>query len=323
MGKIADISKWQGDVDWEKAAGELDLVILRASCGLNEDVKYERNVHECMKCGIPFGAYHYVMAGTADRARQEARLFVDTCKNREKEPAFWIADIEYEAQTETTTEPVCVAFLEELREQGCGKIGLYINRKLKWAGEAVELCDIMWIPHWGKNDGNVPADAYKPDEPHDIWQYTSKGRLAGVEGNVDLNLLTGTKPLAYFTGEDEETDDGEDGAEMGRPSAYVVTIGMYADREAAEKAMEKVTALGFDAGLMALYAEEGDDEPVGVEIGAGTWNVRSGPGTAYGILGIAREGEVYEATGDLAEGWVGILYKGERAWISQKGVADT
>ena len=29
MGKIADISKWQGDVEWEKAAGELDLVILR------------------------------------------------------------------------------------------------------------------------------------------------------------------------------------------------------------------------------------------------------------------------------------------------------
>lgn len=29
MGKIADISKWQGDVDWAAAAGELDLVILR------------------------------------------------------------------------------------------------------------------------------------------------------------------------------------------------------------------------------------------------------------------------------------------------------
>lgn len=29
MGKIADISKWQGDVDWEQAAGELDMVILQ------------------------------------------------------------------------------------------------------------------------------------------------------------------------------------------------------------------------------------------------------------------------------------------------------
>lgn len=29
MGKIADISKHQGRADWEQAAGELDMVILR------------------------------------------------------------------------------------------------------------------------------------------------------------------------------------------------------------------------------------------------------------------------------------------------------
>jgi len=65
MGKIADISKWQGNVNWSEAAKELDLVILRASCGTSEDTKYERNVNACIENGIPFGAYHYVKAGTA------------------------------------------------------------------------------------------------------------------------------------------------------------------------------------------------------------------------------------------------------------------
>ena len=42
---IADISKWQGNVDWETASKELEFVILRASCGLDSmDGKYLRNV---------------------------------------------------------------------------------------------------------------------------------------------------------------------------------------------------------------------------------------------------------------------------------------
>lgn len=211
MGKIADISKYQGNVDWAKARKELDFVILRASCGSAIDSKYLQNVSNC---GLPFGAYHYVKAGTAEAARTEARFFVDCVKQGEIQPCFYIADIEYEAQTKETTEAVCVAFLDELRALGCKKIGLYINTRYKWAGEAIDMCDIMWIPHWGKNDGNVPEDKYKSGNPHDLWQYTSKGVLAGVTGNVDLNQLTGTKPLSYFiTDAEEAAPDTLEGSE--------------------------------------------------------------------------------------------------------------
>ena len=81
---------------------------------------------------------------------------------------------------------------------------MYINRKYKWAGAAIDMCDIMWIPHWGHDDGEVPEPQYQPDYYCDIWQYTSAGRLAGVEGDVDLNMLLGKKPLEYFTGKDGE-----------------------------------------------------------------------------------------------------------------------
>ena len=199
MGKIADISKWQGNVDWQAAAKELDFTILRASCGTSEDTKYERNVNGCIENGIPFGAYHYVKAGTAEDAVKEAQTFLKVTAAKQRKPVFYIADIEYEAQTKTTTEKVCVAFLQTLRDAGCEKIGLYINTRYNWAGKAIDMCDIMWIPHWGKNDGSIPADQYKSSHPHDLWQYTSKGTLAGVKGNVDLNVLTGSKVLSYFT----------------------------------------------------------------------------------------------------------------------------
>ena len=194
--KIADISHYQGEIDWYAARQELDMAIFRASVGSNPDKRY---LDYTALCGIPYGAYHYVKAGTAEEAREEAQFFVKCANAAEKKPLFYIADIEYKAQTEQTTEEVCVAFLRELRALGCGKIGLYINTRYKWAGAAVTLCDIMWIPRWGKNDGNVPAERYEPPYPCDIWQYTSKGRIAGIKGDVDLDMLKGDKPLEWFT----------------------------------------------------------------------------------------------------------------------------
>ena len=74
--KIADVSKWQGAVNWKKAAKELSFVILRASCGSGMDSKFLENVEGCRKNGIPFGVYHYVMAGNANDACKEASYFV-------------------------------------------------------------------------------------------------------------------------------------------------------------------------------------------------------------------------------------------------------
>lgn len=225
---IADISKWQGNVDWSAASKELELAILRASCGQDTiDAKYLRNVEGCVQYNVPFGAYHYVKAGTAEEAKKEAQFFVLCANKAAKRPSFFIADIEYEAQTKETTEAVCTAFLSELRKQGCEKIGLYINTRYKWAGAAIDMCDIMWIPHWGKNDGNVPADESKPKYPHDIWQYTSKGRVSGISGNVDMNQLSGNKPLEYFTSStttaanESKTNDARGDSAMFTSSQFV------------------------------------------------------------------------------------------------------
>lgn len=184
--KIADISSYQGTIDWNKARKELEFIIFRASVGMKPDKNYETYTKEC---GVPYAAYHYVKAGTAEEAEKEAAFFVE-CANKAN-PVFYIADIEYDAQTKDTTETVCVAFLNKLKELGCGRIGMYINTRYKWAGKAIGMCDIMWIPHWGKNDGNVPEDKYKPTYPHHLWQYTSKGTVSGIKGNVDLDQMVG------------------------------------------------------------------------------------------------------------------------------------
>ena len=261
MKEIADISKWQGDVNWAKAATELELAILRASCGEGMDTKYLRNAEGCAQNNIPFGAYHYVKAGTAAQARKEAQFFVSCTKKAARQPSFFIADIEYEAQTKDATEAVCVAFLEELRAQGCGKIGLYINPRYKWAGAAIGMCDVMWIPHWGKNDGNVPEDKYKSSNPHDLWQYISKGTLAGVKGDVDLNLLMGSKPLEWFTetGTDEKKEDDKMGYDPQKVIDAVRTEVGYLEKASARDIDDKTANAGSNN--YTKYARDMDAIP--------------------------------------------------------------
>lgn len=210
--KIADISYHQGAIYWSDARKELSFVIFRASIGLEKDIRY---LDYTKNCGLPFGVYHYVKAGTAQDARQEARFFVECANKAQARPTIYFADIEFETHTQTTTEAVCVAFLDELRSLGCQRIGLYIGQtRYKWAGAALAMCDAVWIPRYGKNTGEVPSEQYYPKYPCDLWQYTSKGRIAGVDGNIDLDMIWGDRPLEWFTGALEETTKSKGSGSM-------------------------------------------------------------------------------------------------------------
>lgn len=213
--RIADISHYQGNIDWSKTRKELDYVIFRASVGSNADQKYLEYTRDC---GIPYGAYHYVKAGTAAEARKEARWFIECANKAAKKPLIYFADIEYETQTAATTEAVCVAFLEELRALGCKMVGLYIGQsRYKYAGKAIAMCDAVWIPRYGKNTGEVPTEEYYPKYPCDLWQYTSKGKVAGISGNVDLDTLWhGEGTLEWITGVQQE--DAQESKEEGSAS---------------------------------------------------------------------------------------------------------
>ena len=199
--RIADISEHQGKVDWNAARDALDFVIFRASIGRKADIMYLDNA---AGYGKPFAAYHYVKAGTAEEARQEARVFVECTNKAAAQPTVYYADIEFCLQTSETTEAVCVAFLTELRALGCRRVGLYIGHtRYRWAGAAIGLCDSIWIPTWGQNTGEIPPEKYYPKYPCDIWQFTSHGHVDGIGTRVDMDILWGEKPLEWFTGTKE------------------------------------------------------------------------------------------------------------------------
>lgn len=85
-------------------------------------------------------------------------------------------------------------------------------------GVNVERLDLVGIDEhivvlrlYGDNTGNI-ANSIKPAYICDVWQYTSRGSIGGINGNVDLNVITGDgKHLSWFL-------DGEDNTPAPEPT---------------------------------------------------------------------------------------------------------
>ncbi len=186
MSKIADLSHHQGTIDWTKASQELAFAILRVQDGSRIiDRQYENYVTGAKKHGVPFGNYAFTRFVNLSDARVEAR---DFWNRGDKAAKFWVADVE--VKTMGDMRAGAQAFIDELRWLGANKVGLYVGHHVHKQFQADKIkADFTWIPRYG---------GPKPDYPCDLWQYTETGRLAGVAGNVDLNRLAGSKPLAYF-----------------------------------------------------------------------------------------------------------------------------
>jgi Lyzozyme M1 (1,4-beta-N-acetylmuramidase) len=87
------------------------------------------------------------------------------------------------------------AYMNKLNELGIpdSKIVLYIANNLYASLNLnVSRAGSVWLPTYGANDGSIPTD-YKPSYPYDLWQYTSKGSIAGITGNVDMSTSPSTK----------------------------------------------------------------------------------------------------------------------------------
>lgn len=197
-GKIADVSKWQGKIDWTKAARELDFCILRAQYGDEKiDEKYLEYARGCEEMGIPYGAYSYCLFNDKETAREEARFFAERVKDTH--PLYLVLDLEPGGVKARDIRAEVSAYIAELRALGHARVGLYVaHHAYKAYNIDVAKADFVWIPRYGKNSGKPEK---RPSYPCDLWQFTSNGKVAGIKGRVDLNQLMDESRMAWFRGE--------------------------------------------------------------------------------------------------------------------------
>lgn len=191
MGYIVDISHHNGNIDWDVAASQLDLVIARVQDGTRViDRMYQKYVPAMKQRNVPFGNYAFCRFVSENDARVEAR---DFWNRGDKDALFWVADVELKTMGNMLAGTL--AFIDELRRLGAKKVGLYVGHHTYKEFQADKVnADFVWIPRYGGN---------KPAYPCDIWQYTETGNVPGI-GKCDINSLIGDKPLSWFVGAVQE-----------------------------------------------------------------------------------------------------------------------
>lgn len=202
---IIDVSKHQGVIDWNKVAPKLDFCMIKAS-GLSKDPRYDYNAKECMRLGVAFHAYHYLYSVSETAAKKEAKLFADSVKGTT--PLVYVLDMEYPSIQANKARKIAETFETELRRilGNDIRVAVYIGNHLykSWALNYSRY-DYVWIPRYKKNDDGKPT-GNKPNFYCDIWQYSSKGKIDGINGYVDLDILAGNKPMEYFTGKTNKNE---------------------------------------------------------------------------------------------------------------------
>lgn len=190
--KGVDISSFQGNISWEKVAKtDVKFAILRSTTKNGElDTKFWKNYNGAKTYGLDVSVYHFSYALTIDKAIYDAKNLIN--KLNGETPVIWL-DLEWAEQgklgknkvTEITT-----AFVKTCQENGY-ECNIYSNvdwyKNYYHADKLKELGCKFWIARYGTNDGFL-QNKYKPNVGEYIWQYTSKGEVAGINGDVDMNM---------------------------------------------------------------------------------------------------------------------------------------
>ena len=182
MLKGIDVSVWQGTIDWSKTKNEISFAILRAGYGNSvsqKDKKFEENYAACEKYGIPKGAYWFSYATTKEDAIREAKACIECLKGKKFEYPI-LFDIEHKTQTNTAiASAIITTFCDTLRAAGYYP-GLYTYYSFIK----------NYIPASVYNKYDIAIAHYASSTPwtqKTIWQYSSTGKVAGINGNVDMD----------------------------------------------------------------------------------------------------------------------------------------
>lgn len=186
-----DVSVWQGNIDWNKVkkAG-ISFAIIRIGYGhtsknnLVMDTKFTRNIKEAKKAGIKVGVYFYSHAKNITEAKEQALWVVKNLKGEKLDlgVAFdweiWSKFMSFKISFSDLND-IANSFLDTVKENGYEGLnyGSANYHKYIWNTPRYDT----WLA-WYTTNNTYEGKYY-------IWQATSSGKVPGISGRVDLNVL--------------------------------------------------------------------------------------------------------------------------------------
>lgn len=190
-----DVSAYQGEIDWEKVkASGIEFAIIRLGFRgygeegkLVEDEYAQENLKGATEAGLPIGAYFFSQALSIEEADEEIEYMLEILGDYELQMPIIL---DWEIPTDSArTANMDARTLTDIQNHYCSVMTekgyepmVYFN----WhqSSTLLYLSELEEYPFWlalYRDRMNYP---YKVE----MWQYTDKGQVPGIEGPVDLNI---------------------------------------------------------------------------------------------------------------------------------------
>lgn len=190
--KGIDVSKHNGSIDWNQVKGAgISFAMIRcgyrgsSSGALIVDPMFETNIKGATAAGLDVGVYFFSQAVDEAEAVEEASMVLELISGYNLQMPVFV-DVEKsngrgdEISKEERTA-VSKAFLSTIANSGYSA-GIYSNKL--WFENRIDAGSFGDYRIWMAQYVDIPTYGGR----YDIWQYTSKGSVPGISGNVDMNV---------------------------------------------------------------------------------------------------------------------------------------
>ena len=184
--KGIDVSKWNGDIDWNKVKSDgIDYVIIRGGFGNSSiDPKFKSHIEGASNAGLKVGVYWFSYATSVSKAKEEAAKCLSTIepyKDKISYPVFYdfeYASVDYAKKnginiTKNLSTEMADAFLTDIKNAGY-RTGIYTNKDFgdKYFESDLLYANNLWIAQYNQE--------CTYNKPYMMWQYTETGTINDI-----------------------------------------------------------------------------------------------------------------------------------------------
>jgi GH25 family lysozyme M1 (1,4-beta-N-acetylmuramidase) len=198
MVKSVDLSRWNGSVDFQKLKGCVSHVILKCIEKSGIEPSFEKNYSSAVGVKMTVDVYNFLYGGNVSDYIQSAGRVLSAIKGKNIN-RVWL-DLERDEQKGKGQQTIdgIIAYKNVIEKAGY-KFGVYCSLSSFYIPYIKpylsQLKDVpMWIARYPsmseKPFVEAPNEKYKPDVQNlTMWQYTSRGTVAGVGTACDINVI--------------------------------------------------------------------------------------------------------------------------------------
>lgn len=294
-----DVSKWQGKIDWQKVAKSgINFAVIRVGFRgedgkIYPDENADYNIQQAEKNGILVGVYFFSTAKTENEAKEEAAFTADKIKGY-KISLPVVYDCEGYKNTDSRMFSLsadertqnALAFLQSIEKYGYK--GMFYGSKNDledaniWNVKLLEKQYKIWVAQYSS-----PTYPQKEnpdyDGKYDMWQYTNRGVVPGVDGNCDM----------------------------------VLSYSEYKESKPIDKNTVNKDAAPPKTQQELLYTDANDSVTAKDSV-----NLRTGPSTKYDVVGTLKSGTFLTRTGIGKNGWSKLIYNGQTVYAITSYLTD-